>query len=88
MYSMFKSLLEIPILVDIPLKEVSWIAIIASLINSILFYIAGLDKVVDYCDKKPILCYSIIFILIISISITLLTIIIAGYKLAYLMLFS
>ena len=88
MYSMFKSLLEIPILVDIPLKEVSWIAIIASLINSILFYIAGLDKVVDYCDEKPILCYIIIFILIISISITLLTIIIAGYKLAYLMLFS
>ena len=88
MYSMFKSLLEIPLLVDIPLKEVSWIAIIASLINSILFYIAGLDKVVDYCDEKPIFCYIIIFILIISISITLLTIIIAGYKLAYLMLFS
>lgn len=79
---MFKSLLEIP------LKEAAWAAIIASLINFILFYITGFNEVMDYCYDKPILGYSVIIILSISISITLLTIIVSGYKLAYLMLFS
>ena len=82
MYSMFKPLLEMP------LKEAAWIAIIAALINFVLFYIVGFNEVMEYCDGRPILGYSVIIILSISILITLLTIIVAGYKLAYLMLFS